>query len=178
MSRTFQLYTDGSSLGNPGPSGWAMIAIEGNNKIREYGANGGDTTNSEMEICAFYHALKFINQNCNSKDQIQIFCDSEYVVKAYNVWLENWAQKSWKNSKKEEIAHVKYWKMIHKIKWDFVHSDNLSDRRNVEILHIYAHKGHIYNERVDEIAKVFAKGQKVNLYNGSYKEYTKGQNII
>lgn len=171
MIKTFQIYTDGSSLGNPGPAGWGMIAIEGNNKVREYGASGGNTTNSEMEIAAFYFALNFVLKNCNPKDKIEIFCDSEYVVKAYNEWLEGWSKKNWKNSKKEEIAHRGYWESIHKLKWLFVNSDELSSRRNIELRHVFAHKGHIYNERVDAIAKSFARGQGGDLYNGGYKDY-------
>jgi ribonuclease HI len=171
MNKIFQIYTDGSSLGNPGPAGWSMLAIENNNKIREYGGNGGNTTNSEMEIYAFYFALNFIIKNCTPDDKVEIFCDSEYVVKAYNQWLSGWSKKNWQNSKKEEIAHKKYWEIIDKIKWGFEKSDDLNKRREVNLRHIYAHKGHLYNERVDVLAKSFAMNKPVNLYNGSYKEY-------
>ena len=54
----YTVYTDGSCLGNPGPGGWAFIAIKNNKKLT---VSGGErfTTNNKMELQAVIEALIF-----------------------------------------------------------------------------------------------------------------------
>ena len=59
MEASINIYTDGSSLGNPGPGGYGII-LEWKNKnyIKEYSKGFKYTTNNRMELLAVVVALK------------------------------------------------------------------------------------------------------------------------
>ena len=53
------IYTDGSSLGNPGPGGYGIIMEwSGKNYIKEFSAGYRLTTNNRMELLAIIVALE------------------------------------------------------------------------------------------------------------------------
>ena len=68
------IYTDGSSLGNPGPGGWGAVVFfpEQNNsktkvesekfKVIELGGREKESTNNRMEMMASIMALKEIEK--------------------------------------------------------------------------------------------------------------------
>lgn len=72
LESTVTIFTDGSSLGNPGPGGWAAIIIfpDSNDnrgefkveslkwKVTEIGGREDHTTNNRMELTAVIEALK------------------------------------------------------------------------------------------------------------------------
>lgn len=37
ISKILEIYTDGSSLGNPGPGGWGVAVVSGEKIIKEIG---------------------------------------------------------------------------------------------------------------------------------------------
>lgn len=57
-----EVYIDGASAGNPGPSG-AGIFIKGNGIIEKYSIPLGNMSNHEAEFHAFIHALKICLKN-------------------------------------------------------------------------------------------------------------------
>jgi ribonuclease HI len=57
----FEIYADGSCLGNPGPGGWAVLIKESGKRDRELsGHSGVMTTNQQMELTAAIKALEAI----------------------------------------------------------------------------------------------------------------------
>ena len=68
MNKKIEIYTDGSSLGNPGPGGWGAVVVEKDKIIKELGGHEKDTTNNRMELTAVIETLKYISKN-HKKDK-------------------------------------------------------------------------------------------------------------
>ncbi len=128
-----RLYTDGSSLGNPGASGYCGILVyKENEKIIQ----GGEalSTNNRMELKAVNESLKVLKEPC----KILLFTDSKYVCDGISKWLDSWVNKDFKNVKNPDL-----WQ-------EFL---ELSKQHHIEVIWIKGHSGHPMNERCDKIAK-------------------------
>jgi len=138
--KKIQLFTDGSSLGNPGPGGWcALLRYKNYEKILRGGENY--TTNNKMELKAVIEALKILKEPC----EIDLFADSIYVLKGINEWLNNWIKKDFKNVKNRDL-----WE-------EFI---NVRKNHKININWIKGHSGHKENEICDKIAKEEALKRK------------------
>lgn len=127
------LYSDGSSLGNPGPGGYcSILRYKNHEKIIKGGEK--NTTNNRMELKAVIEALKMLKEPC----EIELYSDSNYVVKAINEWLQNWIKKDFKN-----VKNVDLWKEF--IKYAKPHK--------IKAIWVKGHSGHKENEICDKIAK-------------------------
>ncbi len=127
------LFSDGSSLGNPGPGGYcAILRYKDHEKIVK--GNEPNTTNNRMELKAVIEALKKLKEPC----EVIIYSDSNYVVKAVNEWLESWIKKDFKN-----VKNVDLWKEFIKV----------SKPHKITALWVKGHSGHKENEICDKIAK-------------------------
>lgn len=137
------IYTDGSSLGNPGPGGWACILKYGKNR-KEISQGYKLTTNNRMELIAAIEALKAIKKK-NYK--IKLHSDSKYLSDAIKKgWLDKWVKNNWKRNSG---------KVMNKDLWDQLY--NLLKQKNVEFIWIPAHSGIEDNERCDKLAKTAAQ---------------------
>ena len=94
------LYSDGSSLGNPGPGGYGGI-LEFKGIMKEYSGADANTTNNRMELQAVIEGLKLLKEPCD----VEVVSDSSYVVNAINEWLEGWVKKDFK-----KVKNVDLWK--------------------------------------------------------------------
>ena len=89
--KTIVIYTDGSSLGNPGPGGWGAVLIYGKHR-KELSGGFRLTTNNRMEILAVIEALKALNNK--ERYNVKLYTDSAYVVNSMTKgWIENWQSK-------------------------------------------------------------------------------------
>ena len=52
----YEIYTDGSSLGNPGPSGWGVVSDS-----FKLSAGQPNSTNNRMEMTAILRALEYLS---------------------------------------------------------------------------------------------------------------------
>ncbi|SMC08896.1 ribonuclease HI [Nitratiruptor tergarcus] len=139
MKRVF-LFSDGSSLGNPGPGGYcAILRYKDTEKV----ISGGEphTTNNRMELRAVIEGLKALKEPCI----VEIYSDSNYVVQAINQWLAGWVRKNFKNVKNPDL-----WK-------EFV---EVAKPHRIKAIWVKGHAGHEENERCDKIAKQMAQMQK------------------
>lgn len=137
-----QIFTDGSSLGNPGAGGWcAILRYNNHEKILKGGKK--QTTNNEMELKAVLEALKTLKQPVEAT----IFTDSKYVVNGINEWVYKWAKNGWKTSKKKDIEHKEMWQEIY----------SLLQKHKVKAVWIKGHANHKENELCDKIAKEEAR---------------------
>ncbi len=137
-----QIFTDGSSLGNPGPGGWcAIIRYNKHEKILKGGKP--TTTNNEMELTAVVEGLKALKEPC----QVDLYLDSKYVANGISEWIHNWVKKNWKTSNNKEVANKDLWKEIYR----------LIKIHKVNPIWIKGHSGHRENEICDKLAKQEAK---------------------
>jgi ribonuclease HI len=140
--KQIDIFTDGSSLGNPGPGGWcAILRYKNHEKIISGGENF--TTNNKMELKAVIEALKLLKEPCI----INLYSDSTYVLKGIEEWLENWVAKNFKNVKNKEM-----WQELYRLKQTHIINTNW----------IKGHSGHKENEICDKIAKEEAEKRKMN----------------
>ncbi len=119
-----EVYTDGSSLGNPGPGGWAYVVDDG---PWACGAES-ETTNQRMELTAAAKAVAALD------GPLLVVSDSKYVVDCFaQGWWKNWLKKGWVNAKKQPVANRDLWEpfieLVHgrddvEFKWVKGHSDN------------------------------------------------------
>ena len=133
------LFSAGSSLGNPGAGGWACILrYKNNEKI----LSGGEpnVTNNQMELLAVIEGLKALNEPCD----VDIFTDSNYVVKSINEWLHSWIDKNWKNN---TVKNRNLWEQYLEV----------SKSHKIKAYWVKGHAGHEENEKCDKIANAEAE---------------------
>ena len=138
--KSVKLFSDGSCLGNPGAGGWAYILQYGDAIKKASGAEAM-TTNNQMELTAAIMGLSALKQPC----RVELFTDSEYVVKAINSWLAKWVVADFKG-KKNAYLWRRYLAAAapHEIKASWVKG----------------HAGHPQNEECDAMARAAAEAIK------------------
>ena len=138
--KSVKLFSDGSCLGNPGAGGWAYILQYGNAVKKASGAEAM-TTNNQMELTAAIMGLSALKQPC----RVELFTDSEYVVKAINSWLAKWVVTDFKGKKNADL-----WRRY------------LAAAAPHEIRASWAkgHAGHPQNEECDAMARAAAEAIK------------------
>ena len=137
------LYSDGSSLGNPGPGGYGGILIYKNTR-KEYSGAAPHTTNNRMELQGVIEGLKLLKEPC----EVEVISDSSYVIKAINEWLEGWVRKNF-----AKVKNVDLWEAY-------------LDAARPHHIHgtwVRGHNGHPENERCDELARNEAAQIKITL---------------
>ena len=137
-----EIYTDGSCLTNPGNGGWAAI-INKDGKITKISGNEKDTTNNRMELLAPINALK----DLDSKSQIEIYTDSQYVKLGITEWIHKWIKNNWQTSKNEDVKNKELWIELYELTKLF----------EINWIWVKAHSGNILNEEVDLLAKKAAE---------------------
>mgnify|MGYP001440073638 FL=1 len=145
MSKLIKIYTDGSSIGNPGPGGYGIVMLSGDGKYKKEFSQGFKiTTNNRMELLAVIIGLENLKfKNCN----VKIYTDSKYVSDAVEKgWLFDWEKKGFKNKKNPDL-----WRRFLKIYMN----------HNVEFQWIKGHNNNFYNERCDFLANLAAKNSNL-----------------
>jgi ribonuclease HI len=128
------IYTDGSSRGNPGPGGFGIILKSGQH-YKEISQGYRKTTNNRMELMSVIVALECIK---NEGQEVVITSDSKYVVDAVEKrWVFGWEKKDFKDKKNPDL-----WKRFLKI----------YPKHKVKFNWVRGHNEHPENERCDELA--------------------------
>jgi ribonuclease HI len=128
------IFTDGSSRGNPGPGGYGVILKFGD-KIKEVSDGYRKTTNNRMELMAVCVALENLNTN---KYPIVVHSDSKYVIDAITQgWIWGWQKKQFKGKKNKDL---------------WMRYIALHGKFNLSFVWIKGHAGHPENERCDVLA--------------------------
>jgi ribonuclease HI len=134
------LFSDGSSLGNPGPGGYCAL-LRYKDKERIIKGSQRLTTNNQMELKGVIEGLKALKEPC----EVEIISDSSYVVKGINEWLKNWVKKDFKG-----VKNVELWQ-------EFL---EVSKPHKIKAIWVRGHSGHKENEICDKIAKQMANTMK------------------
>ncbi|TVS03130.1 MAG: ribonuclease HI [Phycisphaerales bacterium] len=136
---TVELYTDGACSGNPGPGGWAYILKHPSTGKEIEGSGGeGRTTNNRMELLAVINGLERLNR----PSKVELYSDSQYVLKGLKEWLAGWKAKGWKTAAKKPVKNEDLWRRL----------DELSQLHELVFHWVRGHAGHPENERADELA--------------------------
>ena len=141
----YEVYTDGSCLGNPGRGGWGVVSD--NFKLC---AGQPNTTNNQMEMTAVVKAL----EECVKRDiqEVRIFTDSNYVKQGITNWIHKWKMNGWKTSTGGDVKNKELWIQIDTLRGQV---------KEVEWRWVKAHNGDPKNEEVDKLARESAKNISV-----------------
>ncbi|GLV47750.1 ribonuclease H [Thermus sp. LT1-2-5] len=141
-----ELFTDGASLGNPGPGGWAaLLRHEGRERL----LSGSEpcTTNNRMELKAAVEGLLALKEPC----AVDLYTDSRYLERAFaERWLEKWQKNGWRTAEGTPVKNQDLWKALlaamapHRVRFHWVKG----------------HAGHPENARVDREARRQAEEAK------------------
>ena len=148
----YDIFTDGSCKGNPGPGGYAFVVTVSNSTeqkiIYEYSGGELKTTNNRMELLSIIKALTYAKNKLLKKDKdahIRIFSDSEYCVNGINKrWIKKWIGNGWKTSNGGDVVNKDLWEKI----------NSLDKEIDFQIIKVKAHADNIFNNRCDELAKI------------------------
>lgn len=151
MQKVIEIYTDGSSLGNPGPGGFGAVVTEGDKIVNELGGYEKNTTNNRMELMAAIASLKYILTD-HKNDEVVIHADSSYVLGGVTIWIHNWEKNGWRTANKKEVLNQDLWKELIALVREF--KGKLSWQK------VKGHAGYVHNERADELATTYASNQK------------------
>ncbi len=152
------IFTDGSSLGNPGVGGWGAVISLPEGMIIELGCGDKKTTNNRMELTGAIKALEYI---ADIKEEVILYTDSNYVINGITKWVDSWRANDWVKKDKTSVLNRDLWEEL----------VSVSDGRIIKWKHVDGHCGLPGNERVDSIATAFAQGKDVKLYRGSRDGY-------
>ena len=145
------IYTDGSSLGNPGAGGYGVVLLSGPHR-KELSAGFRLTTNNRMElmaVCVALEALKFDGSN------VTIYSDSKYVVDAVSKgWVFGWERKNFSGKKNPDL-----WTRFLRV----------YRRHRVSFVWVKGHAETIENTRCDTLAVAAANGGQL-LEDVGYQE--------
>ena len=144
------LYTDGACRGNPGIGAYAFvilvkningdIVLDTNNKKAF-----NDTTNNKMELSAVISGLEKINELNINSNKINIYTDSQYIVKAFNDhWIDNWIKNDFRRNKKDEVKNIDLWEKLL----------FLLDKYDYTFVWVKGHSGNKYNELCDKLCNI------------------------
>lgn len=134
-----ELYTDGACSGNPGPGGWAYILKHpgsGSEKVD----NGGEkpTTNNRMELMAVIRGLEALGK----PTRVELYSDSQYVLKGLKEWMASWKKRGWKTAGKQPVKNQDLWMRL----------DELMGEHTLSFHWVRGHNDHPENERADRLA--------------------------
>ncbi|WP_232629284.1 ribonuclease HI [Methylobacterium sp. Leaf118] len=130
------VYADGGCDPNPGPGGWGAVIQD---PARTVELRGGEraTTNNRMELTAAISALEHFPEGA----QIEMRCDSQYVVKSVTEWMRGWKARGWRTA----TGPVKNIDLMQRL-------DALASARDVRWTWVRGHAGEAGNERADRLA--------------------------
>ena len=131
------IYTDGACKGNPGPGGWGVLMIAGENR-RELCGGEKNTTNNRMELTAAIEALRALKR----PTRVRLFTDSKYVMQGIETWIHGWKKNGWRTSDKKPVKNMDLWQAL----------DALAAQQQIEWRWVKGHSGDPGNERADALS--------------------------
>lgn len=135
---TSGVFTDGSSVPNPGPGGWGAVYVVDNTVVRESYGHCGDTTNNRMELLALINAVDLVPEGTEAT----VFSDSNIAVRTINEWAAGWEKRGWKR-RGGPVENLDLVKRAY---------ETYKQRPELEVRWIKAHVGFRWNEYADELA--------------------------
>ena len=143
---TITAAVDGSSLGNPGPAGWAWVI-----SADCWDAGGWPSgTNNLGELNAVLELLNATAQAGLADEDLHILADSQYAINVISKWSPGWKKRGWVKADKKPIKNLE---LIQEI-------DRAMQGRTVTFEWVKGHAGHPLNERADDAARSCAEAYR------------------
>ena len=140
--------TDGACSGNPGPGGWGALLRYEDGSVEEFGGSEVATTNNRMELQAALAVLERLQELPRHPD-LRLRTDSKYLIDGLGSWMKGWKRKGWKTAAGKPVLNQDLWQALDRARLD-----------DVPLAYVKGHSGDPDNERVDQIAVAFSRGQQ------------------
>jgi ribonuclease HI len=142
---TTGVFTDGSSVPNPGPGGWGVVWVDAG-AIRE--ARHGrhpKTTNNRMELTALIEAFRLLPDDA----EVIVHTDSRLCIDTIETWAPAWERKGWR----KKGGEIKNLEMVQEL---------LAQRRahpRCTLQWIAGHSGQRWNEYADSLSTAWMRDE-------------------
>ena len=83
------VFTDGSSVPNPGPGGWGAVYVVDGEVVSEASGSDPDTTNNRMELKALVEAVDLVPDG----KPTTVYSDSNLAVRTINDCAPAWERR-------------------------------------------------------------------------------------
>ncbi|MGR5214205.1 ribonuclease HI [Vibrio harveyi] len=138
---SYSIYVDGAAPNNQHGckrGGIGLVVMDEDNEIvnEESFTIDRETDCAELELLALIEGLEY------AEDGDAIYSDSDYCVKGFNIWMDDWKDRGWRKANKKPVKNRQLWKQV----------DALRSRKYVEVVKVKAHSGIEGNERADTLA--------------------------
>lgn len=146
----YKLYTDGACQPNPGTGGWAFLILH---EQGQFSKSGGEknTTNNRMELMAVINGMLHYSEHFwTDSSKLLIVSDSKYLINGILSWCKKWNDNDWVKADGKPVLNSDLWKRIL----------SLSEMLQPKCQHVKGHSGHVYNEKVDQMAQHAINGVK------------------
>jgi ribonuclease HI len=159
---SIMIFSDGACTGNPGPGGWGSVIVYPEGRVQELGGSNPETTNNRMEMVGALRGLAALKEPVPS--EIEMFTDSTYVIRGITQWIWGWRNRGWKTAEGKDVTNRDLWEEL----------SRQVARLKPAVIHwryVRGHTGVPGNERCDEISVAFAKGRRIQLFDGPLLQY-------
>lgn len=138
-----KIYTDGSSLGNPGPGGFGVVVVDDNDELLFCHAKmeNEDTTNNRQEMLAILYAVVRYGRITPTP---HVYSDSAYAINTFTDWMYKWKDNNWlrsNNSVPENLDLVQFYYQL------------INEGFEINLHKVKGHSGNKWNELADKLAK-------------------------
>ncbi len=103
----------------------------------DYGGDPG-TTNNRMELLAVIEGLRALS----GPARVDLYSDSQYVVKGLAEWMDGWKRRGWKRPKNKPVLNLDLWQEL----------DQAREVHDITTHWVKGHNEHPENERCDRLA--------------------------
>jgi len=170
------VYIDGSCINNGKSNAKAGYGVffDYNDTRNEYGNIVGKQSNNTGELTALIRALEILKNEIDDKKIIDIYTDSEYVIKCSGNYGSKLAKNNWKTQENKEPPNLKLLQKIYEL-----YNPN---KKTININYIKAHtnlsdKHSIGNSEADKLANMAVNDGILREETESFK-YKNQDNLV
>lgn len=124
MKRKFNIFSDGGSINNgkkdknkPCFGAYAYVILDENFNVQNETVRVfKDVTNNFCELGGALNGIvHLMKEYPNDELEIDLFTDSQYVVKGINEWIEGWIKRGWCNNEGKPTKNRDLWVTLYDI---------------------------------------------------------------
>ena len=138
------VFTDGSSVPNPGPGGWGAVYVVEDHIVAQAHGHEPYTTNNRMELTAIRAGIGLVPTGT----RVTVYTDSNLAYRTFTEWAAGWKTRGWRR-KSGAIQNLDLVRPIYEF---------LEARPEIELQWLSAHSGYRWNEYADALAGLWMRG--------------------
>ena len=139
------VFTDGSSIPNPGPGGWGAVYVLDGVVVDQAHGHDPNTTNNRMELLALIEGAALVPDGTPTV----LYSDSNLCVQTVNDWAAGWERNGWKR-KSGPIKNLDLVQRLYAV---------AKARPELVFKWIKAHDGSLWNEYADALSTAWNRAE-------------------